>query len=57
MWHGSRPNRGRPPRRAYSIFYMPAGIRASDVRDARIPIPPGALMTDAAPTFPIVYRA
>jgi phytanoyl-CoA hydroxylase len=56
MWHGSRPNRGPRPRRAYSIFYMPAGIRASEVLDARIPVPPGALMTEAAPTFPIVYR-
>jgi len=56
MWHGSSPNRGRRPRRAYSMFYMPAGVRASDALDARIHVPPGALMTEAAPGFPIVYR-
>lgn len=55
MWHGSLPNRGTRPRRAYSIFYMPGGTRVSSVFDARVGLQPGASMTDAGPGFPIVY--
>jgi ectoine hydroxylase-related dioxygenase (phytanoyl-CoA dioxygenase family) len=55
MWHGSLPNRGVRPRRAYSIFYMPDGTRVSSAFDPRVALEPGTFMTEAGPGFPIVY--
>jgi ectoine hydroxylase-related dioxygenase (phytanoyl-CoA dioxygenase family) len=56
-WHGSPINRSTRARCAYSLHYMPEGIRVSPrSRDPRIHVPVGSEMTSAGPEFPIVYR-
>jgi phytanoyl-CoA hydroxylase len=55
-WHGSPVNRSPRPRRAYTIHFMPEGMRVSTREDVRVPYPAGRLMTETGPEFPIVYR-
>jgi phytanoyl-CoA hydroxylase len=55
-WHGSAGNRSSTPRRAYTINYLPEGIRVNR-SDWRVPLPPGTLMAEAGGEFPILYRA
>jgi phytanoyl-CoA hydroxylase len=53
-WHGSPVNSSTRLRRAYTIHYMPEGMRVSNRTDVRVPYPPGTLMTETGPEFPIV---
>ncbi len=55
-WHGSPANVSGRRRAGYTIFYMPEGVVATDSNDPRLTVPPGTLMVDAGPSFPIVYR-
>lgn len=59
-WHGSPENPSERRRHALGIHYMPAGVKYTGKGhpiSSFIRARPGAPMTDAGPSFPIVLRA